>query len=307
MTPPDPSPTTGQQRQTQSFLRDLFRQERLMPKNKLGQNFLVDLNLLDFIVRNAELDRSDLALEVGTGTGSLTSRLAAHAGAVLTVEIDSSFQDFARRAAGAVSHVTFFQGDALKNKNALNPEMLKTLDALRDKYRPTRLKLVANLPYAVATPVISNLLLGDLPWERMVVTVQWEIAEKLTAPAGTKAYGALSVLIQSLADVEVLRKLPPDVFWPKPKVSSGIVRILPRAEKRAKVPDVVRFRVFLRDLYAHRRKNLRGALVSMPGEGHDKAKVDELLARLGYAGTERAETLDLGQHLELCEAFGSLS
>src|SRR5262245_52176795 len=169
------------QRQTQSYLRDLFRQHGLHPKTQLGQNFLIDLNLIDFVVKNAEIDRADLVLEVGTGTGGLTARLAQHAGAVLTVEIDRTFAEFARQEVGRLEHVTFLQADVLHGKNTLNPEVLETLQTLRDKYAPQRLKLVANLPYAVATPVISNFLMGDLPWERMVVTVQWEIAEKLIA------------------------------------------------------------------------------------------------------------------------------
>jgi 16S rRNA (adenine1518-N6/adenine1519-N6)-dimethyltransferase len=108
--------------------------------------------------------------------------------------------------------------------------------------------------------------------------------------------------VQSLADVEVLRKLPPDVFWPKPKVDSGIIRIIPNPAKRALVRDPQAFRNFLRDLYSHRRKNLRGALLAMPDSDGDKPKVDALLARLGYAGTERAETLDVAQHRTLHEA-----
>ena len=153
----------------------------------------------------------------------------------------------------------FIWGDILQNKNHLNPEVLEHLAQLKEIYHPQRLKLVANLPYAVATPVISNFLLTDLVFERMVVTVQWEIAERLVAQPSTKAYGALAVLIQSLANVTILRKLPPTVFWPKPKVDSAIVLIQPDPEKRAAIPDVQRFRVFLRELYSHRRKNLRGA------------------------------------------------
>jgi 16S rRNA (adenine1518-N6/adenine1519-N6)-dimethyltransferase len=296
-------PTPQPQRQTQSYLRNLFREHGLSPKTKLGQNFLIDLNLIDFVVRNAELDRADFVLEVGTGTGGLTSRLAEHAGSVVTVEVDPSFADFAKTAVGPIPHVTFFQGDVLKGKNYLNPMLLETIAKVRDQFQPQRLKLVANLPYSVATPVISNLLMGDLPWERMVVTVQWEIAEKLIAAPGHKEYGALAILVQSLADVEVLRRLPPTVFWPKPKVESGIVRLWPRAPKRAAIPDVQRFRVFLRDLYAHRRKNLRGSLVSMPASDHDKGRIDALLARLGLDGTTRAETLSREDHLRLCEAL----
>src|SRR5436853_667342 len=113
-TPPPP-------RQTQSFLRELFRQHGLTPKKALGQNFLIDINLVDFVVKSGELSRDDFVLEVGTGTGSLTSRLAQEAGAVLTVEIDKSFHQLAKEASNEPAHVQFFQGDVLKNKNTINP------------------------------------------------------------------------------------------------------------------------------------------------------------------------------------------
>jgi 16S rRNA (adenine1518-N6/adenine1519-N6)-dimethyltransferase len=290
-------------RQTQSYLRNLFRCNRLHPKNKLGQNFLIDLNLVDFIVRSAELTRADLVLEIGTGTGSMTAKLADQAGSVLTVEIDPAFHEMAKDFVSDHDNVLAINADALKNKNTLNPKVLTHLAEMKAKYRPQRIKLVSNLPYAVATPVISNLLIAGTELERMVVTVQWEIAEKLIAVPSTRDYGALAILVQSLADVEVLRKLTPTVFWPRPQVESGIVRILPNAEKRGMIADVQRFRYFLRDLYSHRRKNLRGGLISVTGNQHEKAIVDTKLAELGYSGTERAETLSIAQHLQLCEAF----
>ncbi len=299
----NPAATPPAPRQTQSFLRNLFRQHGLVPKKKLGQNFLIDINLVDFVVKSGDLERSDFVLEVGTGTGSLTSRLAHDAGAVLTVEIDQAFHQLAKEASNEPPHVRFFQGDVLKNKNTINPDVLAAIDDMEAKYPSKRRKLIANLPYAVATPVISNLLLGERSWERMVVMVQWEIADKLISPPGTKEYGALAVLVQSLCEVEILRKLPPDVFWPKPAVESGIIRIWPKPEMRALIPDVHRFRVFLRDLYAHRRKNLRGGLVSIPATGGSKPFVDATLAKLGYTGLERAETLTPQQHLVLCEAI----
>lgn len=291
-------------RQTQSYLRDLFQAHGLSPKNKLGQNFLVDLNLVDFIVWHAELSRADLVLEVGTGTGGMTAQLADSAGSVLSVEIDASFHQLAQQTLGLRPNVVLHHGDILKNKNHLHPDVLAQLDALRKEFQPQHLKLVANLPYAVATPVISNLLLSDLPWERMVATVQWEIGAKLAARPGTDDFGALSVLVQSVADVEILRRLPPSVFWPRPQVASAIVRIWPNADKRAQIGDVGRFRIFLRDLYAHRRKNLRGGLVSLPGTTHEKETVDAKLAELGIDGAARAETLSLEDHRRLCAAFG---
>lgn len=291
-------------RQTLSYLRNLFQQRGIRPKNKLGQSFLIDLNLLDVLVRHAELTPEDLAVEIGSGTGSLTARLAEQAGAVLSVEIDPAFYDLVQDAVGEGLQVVLLRADVLRNKNELNPQVLGALDELQRRSGCQRLKLVANLPFAVATPVISNFLLSGLPFERMVVTVQWEIAERLLAVPDTKAYGALTVLVQSIADVELVRRLQPAVFWPRPQVTSAIVCIRPHAAKRARVGDVRRFRIFLRDLYAHRRKNLRGGLLALPGERRDKADVDRKLAELGLDGTTRAEDLDIEQHLRLCAAFG---
>jgi 16S rRNA (adenine1518-N6/adenine1519-N6)-dimethyltransferase len=291
-------------RQTLSYLRNLFEERGIRPKNKLGQNFLIDLNLLDLILRSAELTGADLALEIGSGTGSLTARLAEHAGAVVSVEIDPGFFAMTCEAVAGRDNVLLLRADVLRNKNELNPEVLAALDEVRLRSGCRRVKLVANLPYAVATPVIANLLLSEQPVEQMVVTVQWEIAERLLASPGTKDYGALAVLVQSLADVWLVRRLPPAVFWPRPKVASAIVMIRPNAAKRAHVGDVRRFRLFLRDLYVHRRKNLRGALAGLPSGRRDKGEVDRKLAELGLDGTVRAETLDVEQHLRLCAAFG---
>lgn len=290
-------------RQTLSYLRTLFDERGLRPKSKLGQNFLIDLNLLELVVRAAELDRSDLVLEVGSGTGSLTENLSDFAGAVVSVEVDQAFYVLTSEVVAPRNNVVVMHRDILKNKNELDPEVLATLDEVRRRSGCQRVKLVANLPYVVATPVICNLLLSDLPLERMVVTVQWEIAERMTSTPANKEFGSLAVLAQSLATVETVRRLPPTVFWPRPKVESAIICVRPDAAKRARVGDPVAFRHFLRDLYVHRRKNLRGALASWPGGRRSKEDIDRLLADLGIDGNCRAETLDVEQHLALSRAF----
>jgi 16S rRNA (adenine1518-N6/adenine1519-N6)-dimethyltransferase len=304
-----PEAPAPQPRQTLSYLRGLLEERGIRPKNKLGQNFLIDLNLLDLLLRRAELTPDDLALEIGSGTGSLTVRLAEQAGAVLSVELDPAFYNMAREAVAPFGDkVVLVHADILKNKNELRPQVLQALAELQRRSGCARVKLVANLPYAVAVPVISNFLLLDEPPERLVVTVQWEIAERLLARPGTKDYGALAVLVQSLADVRLVRRLAPTVFWPRPQVASAIVFVRPSARKRervvGRVGGVLRLRAFLRDLYTHRRKNLRGALAGMPSGRLPKEEVDRKLAELGLDGTRRSEDLDLEQHLRLCAAFG---
>jgi 16S rRNA (adenine1518-N6/adenine1519-N6)-dimethyltransferase len=297
-------PTQSTPRQTLSYLRNLFAERGLHPKNKLGQNFLIDLNLLDLLLRTAELGRDDLVVEIGSGTGSLTARLADQAGAVFGVEIDPAFFNLARETTAGRDNVHLVHADILKNKNLLNPNVIGELAQYRRQAAYTRLKLVANLPYAVATPVIANFLITETDLERMVVMVQWEMAERLTARPSTKDYSALSVLVQALAGVELVRRLPPAAFWPRPQVDSAIVCIRPSSAKRAHVGDVLRFRSFLRDLYVHRRKNLRGALSGLPSGRVPKEDVDRKLAELGLPGTVRSETLDVEQHLRLCLLFG---
>jgi 16S rRNA (adenine1518-N6/adenine1519-N6)-dimethyltransferase len=293
-------------RQTLSYLRNLFRERGIHPKNKLGQNFLIDLNLLELLVRTAELGPGDVVLEVGCGTGSLTARLCESAGAVVGVELDPDFVTLVREVTSGRDNLTLLHADILKNKNELNPgvvEAFRARSTSKGEQATSRMKLVSNLPYVVATPVIANLLLTSLPLERLVVTVQWEIAERLAASPGTGDYGALSVLVQSLAEVHIVRRLAPTVFWPKPKVESAIVLIRPDATRRALVRDPVTFRSFLRDLYTHRRKNLRGSLTAITGKS-EKPAVDRKLADLGLPGDTRAEDLSLEDHRRLYEAFG---
>jgi 16S rRNA (adenine1518-N6/adenine1519-N6)-dimethyltransferase len=306
-------------RQTLTYLRTLFQERGIAPKNKLGQNFLIDLNLIDVALRAADLSSEDLALEVGSGTGSLTMRLVEKAGAVVSIEVDTPFATMAReflethfRIAEALTkpsgakreHVRLIHGDALAGKNALNADLVQGVRDLLANSPAKRVKLVANLPYAVAVPVMSNLLLTDLPVERMVGMIQWELAERLLAAPGTKDYGSLAVLVQSLANVELVRKVPPTAFFPRPQVDSAIILIRPDPAKRAHVGDAQRFRNFLRDLYVHRRKNLRGSLSSLPSGKLEKSVVDARLGELGLDGTGRAEDLGLEDHLRLSRAFG---
>jgi 16S rRNA (adenine1518-N6/adenine1519-N6)-dimethyltransferase len=294
----NPSP-----RQTLSYIRNLLQSRRLIPKNKMGQNFLIDLNLVDLVVQTAQLDKTDSVLEVGTGTGSLTSRLSDQAGWVVSVELDRHFHEMATELLTGRANVHLIQADILRTKNELTPEVLQTWDNLTNQHQLTKRKLVANLPYAVATPVIANLLLAYADLDRMVVMIQWEVAERLVAEVSTKSYGALALLMQALADVQIVRRLGPSVFWPQPEVDSAIVCIKPNATKRSRVPDPQKFRAFLRDLYTH-RKNLRQSLVGWPSGRKEKKEVDTKLAELNIDGTLRAESLDLDTHLRLCSVFG---
>jgi 16S rRNA (adenine1518-N6/adenine1519-N6)-dimethyltransferase len=260
---------------------------------------------MDLLVREGDVKRSDLVLEVGTGSGSLTAKLAAEAGHVVGVEIDSGFVLLTRATTSSFNNVTLLEGDVLKNKNQLRPDLLRRLLELLGLGPVHQLKLIANLPYVVATPVFTNLLLTNLPIERMVVTIQWELAERLAAAPGSSDYGALTVLVQSLADVELVRKMPPAAFWPRPKVDSGIVRILPNAAKRARIADLPGFHVFLRKLYLHRRKNLRGTLLPALEHALSKEEIDKRLMGANFNPAGRAEALSVTEHHRLYQLFAA--
>ncbi len=289
-------------RQTASFLRRRFEQAGVRPRARYGQSFLVDLNLLDILVEAAQLEPHDVVLEVGTGTGSLTQWMAPRVAAVVTVEIDRQLFQLASEELYTLENVTMLQLDALQNKNRLNPAVLDAVWEALDAAPGRRFKLVANLPYSAATPVIGNLLALERAPHSMIVTVQKELAERLTARPGTKDYGALSIWVQSQCEAEVVRILPPSAFWPRPKVESAIVRIVLDPGRRAQIADRALFHEFTRSLFRHRRKLLRGQLLSMMQGQFDKAQVDAVLGAVGLSAHARAEQLDVATMLRLCAA-----
>lgn len=270
---------------------------------------------MDIVVRSADLSRDDAVLEVGTGTGGLTGRLVEQAGAVVSVEIDPGLHALARRTVpGQGERVRLVLADILRTKNELNRGVIDAWVEAGRAAGAARMKLVANLPYAVAVPVMANLLVSGPVPDLMVGMVQWEIAERLAAKPGDEAFGAISVLVQSVARVAIVRKIPPRAFFPAPKVDSAIVRVesdpgaraaLAGRLSRAEGPGAMeRWRNFLRDLYCHRRKNLRGALAALPGQTLAKPEIDGRLAAAGIDGNRRAETMDIAGHIQLCELFG---
>jgi 16S rRNA (adenine1518-N6/adenine1519-N6)-dimethyltransferase len=247
-------------------------------QRRLGQNFLADLNLLDAIVREAKVGPADVVLEVGGGGGALTELLAAEAAMVHVVELDERLRPELEPLAAEAGNVALVWGDAMK------------LDLT--ELAPAPSKLVANLPYSVATPLLLRTI-SDLPsigsW---VVMVQREIGERLRAGPGTKEYGSPSVVVQLAADVELLRTIDPAVFTPRPRVESALIR-LTRTGPGAPEP----LRSLVRSAFAHRRKSLARSLeLAEPGS---LQPVRAALERMGLPADARAEALSPEQFAEL--------
>ncbi len=290
-------------RQTISYLSRRFDEVGLNPNKRHGQNFLIDLNLIELLARSAKLNDNDVVLEVGTGMGSLTGIMAGSAARVVTVEIDGHLFQLAREELERFSNVTMLHQDALRNKNHFAPEVIATIQAELAKDEGYRFKLCANLPYNIATPIISNLLLCEVVPDSMTVTIQKELGDRLTASPNSKDYGALSVWMQSLCSVEMVRVMSPNVFWPRPKVESAIMHMEHSPARRAAIPDVPFFHAFVRSMFFHRRKFMRSVAVAAFKGQLEKADVDEVLTALKLGPNTRTEQLPIEVIQELCEAF----
>ena len=292
-----------QNRQTVSYLTRRFKEVGLNPNARHGQNFLIDLNLIELLAKSAKLTPDDVVLEIGTGTGSLTGLLATDAAQVVTVEIDGYLYQMAREELEEFENVTMLHQDALKNKNRFDPRVMETIQRAMDKVDGSVFKLAANLPYNVATPIISNLLRCEIVPASMTVTIQKELADRILAEPNSKDYGALSVWIQSLCDIELVRVMSPKVFWPRPKVESAILHIEHRPDKRARIADTEFFHQFVRSMFFHRRKFLRSVAISAFKNQLTKPEVDEVLAEMKLGPDARTEQLSVADMQQMCDLF----
>jgi 16S rRNA (adenine1518-N6/adenine1519-N6)-dimethyltransferase len=270
----------------QASLRRL-RQFDIRPNRELGQNFLVDDNLLRVIGDAAELDEHDVVLEVGGGLGVLSEYLAPRVGHLHVVEVDRKLREPMEDALAPFANATFHQADAV------------ALDLAALEPRPG--KVVANLPYGVAATVLLKSL-EELPDASLLVgMVQREVAERLAAgPEKGKLYGATSVLAQLSCDVEVLRRVPPTVFHPQPAVSSALVRL--RRRSAAPPPGVA---ALVHEAFAHRRKALAGSLALAPdAPDGTRGRARGALEQLGLPADARAERLAPADYRRLAELLG---
>lgn len=257
--------------QTKSQIQSILAAANTAPRHRFGQNFMVDANVVRLIADAGELSADDLVIEVGPGTGTLTEELLTRGPRVVAVEIDRDLSAMLREKFAGEPRFSLIEGDALDGKHAVNAALADTIR------QQSRVKLVANLPYNIASPLVIELLM--LGVERLVFTVQKEVADRLRAAPATNDFGPLTAMVQLLADVEVMRTLPSSVFWPPPKIDSALVRL----KRNDRLGDEARgFSKFVSTLFSFRRKTLRKAL-SQAGVEIDPAVI---------AGRENARAED---------------
>lgn len=258
-----------------AVLRRWLERCGVRPSRRLGQNFLVDEGWAERIVAAAEPGPDDLVLEVGPGLGALTERLVRRAGRVVAVEVDRRLADALRQRLGPLANLELVVADVLRVDLArlvAAPEG-GAAGGEPGAGRPRdRVKLVSNLPYAITSPFLVRWLTTPLRWERAVLTLQEEVVERLLAPPGTAAYGALTVFVAYHARVERLGTVPAGAFWPRPAVDSAVVRLWPHPRPPVTVADPAALFALVRAAFGRRRKRLANALAAHPAVGRQEAE-----------------------------------
>ncbi|MGG4039741.1 16S rRNA (adenine(1518)-N(6)/adenine(1519)-N(6))-dimethyltransferase RsmA [Heyndrickxia ginsengihumi] len=276
--------------------KDILNKYGFSFKKSLGQNFLIDPNILRNITEYANLTKESGVIEIGPGIGALTEHLARSSGKVVAFEIDQRLMPILKDTLSPYDNVKIVNEDILKAdvKKIINEEFSHI----------GKLMVVANLPYYVTTPIILKLITEALPIQGIVVMLQKEVAERISAKPGTKHYGSLSIAIQYYMTAEVVMIVPKTVFMPQPNVDSAVIRLMKRPKPKVDVVDEKFFFEVTRASFAQRRKTLINNLTSQLLEGKaKKAEIIEVLHSLNIDPTRRGETLSLEEFASLCNAL----
>jgi 16S rRNA (adenine1518-N6/adenine1519-N6)-dimethyltransferase len=284
--------------QTKRQIQELLLSAGVSPNRRLGQHFLVDLNLMTLLVDAAGIGADDVVLEVGCGTGSLTQMLVQRARRVVVAELDRTLAGIAESQLADAGNVRIIQGDALSSKGVLNPAVVEALHEVAAG-GSGRLLLVANLPYDIASAVMINLVQGPTIADSMTVTVQREVAERMTAGAGSKAYGTLSIYLGATSQVEIVRVLKPSVFWPPPGVDSAIVRVVRDPQKAVRIESMESLCDVVSLFMGHRRKMLRACIKHAPEGMGDSDHWTAVFESCGIDPSKRPEELSPEQYVNL--------
>ena len=267
-------------------------------QKKFGQNFLIDPHVLDKIIAAAQISKDDCVLEIGPGIGTLTQYLAENARQVVAVEIDSNLIPILEETLKDYPNVTVINEDILK----------VDMEGLAKEYNQGRpIKVAANLPYYITTPIIMSLFEQQVPVDNITVMVQKEVADRMQAGPGSKDYGALSLAVQYYASPYIVANVPPNCFIPRPNVGSAVIRLTRHKEPPVKVKDGKLMFRLIRASFNQRRKTLQNSLNNSPELSYTKEQIGQAIGSLGLGATVRGEALTLEQFGALADYFSALS
>ena len=273
---------------------EVLKKHQFTFQKKFGQNFLIDPHVLDKIISAAEITKEDFVLEIGPGIGTMTQYLAEAAREVTAVEIDRNLIPILSETLSAYDNVQIINEDVLKLD-------LAALAKERNGGKP--IKVVANLPYYITTPIIMGLFEGGVPIESITVMVQKEVAMRMQAGPGTKDYGALSLAVQYYAEPYLAANVPPNCFMPRPNVGSAVIRLTRYAEPAVKAKDEKLMFALIRASFNQRRKTLLNGLKNASDLSFGKEELMEIFTKLGWKETVRGEQLTLEQFAQLSDAL----
>lgn len=263
-------------------------------QKKFGQNFLIDTHVLDKIVSAADIGPGDCVLEIGPGIGTMTQYLAEHARQVVAVEIDSNLIPILGETLKEYANITVINADILKID----------INELVDKYNEGRpIKVVANLPYYITTPIIMGLFESGVPIDNITVMVQKEVADRMQVGPGSKDYGALSLAVQYYASPYIVANVPPNCFIPRPNVGSAVIRLTRYKEPPVAVDDPGLMFRLIRASFNQRRKTLQNGLNNSPELSYTREQIAEAIGCLGVSASVRGEALTLAQFAQLANYF----
>ena len=260
-------------------------------QKKFGQNFLIDGRVLEKIMDAADIGAEDFVLEIGPGIGTMTQYLAERARQVMAVEIDRNLIPILSETLSDYDNVEILNADILKI------DLRKTVE---EKNQGKPIKVVANLPYYITTPIIMELFESEIPVDNITVMVQKEVADRMQAQPGTKDYGALSLAVQFYAEPYIVANVPPNCFMPRPKVGSAVIRLTRHQNPPVEVKNKKLLFQLIRASFNQRRKTLQNGIKNFSGLSFSKEEVADALEQIGVSPTIRGEALSLEQFAELC-------
>lgn len=276
---------------------EIIQKYEFMFQKKFGQNFLIDTHVLEKIISAAGITKNDCVLEIGPGIGTMTQYLAENAGHVVAVEIDRNLIPILKETLADYDNVTVINEDILR----------VDIKALAEEYNGGKpIKVVANLPYYITTPIIMGLFESGVPIDNITVMVQKEVADRMKEGPGSKDYGALSLAVQYYAEPEIVANVPPNCFIPRPNVGSAVIRLTRHKEMSVEVKDPALMFKIIRASFNQRRKTLQNGLGNAPELPYTKEQIAAAIAEMGLTPTIRGEALSLAQFAQLSDILGAM-